>query len=440
MTHTTLQERVKIATLAQAGLHDRAIAEQVGWRVGTVRKWRRRAQQAGRAGLQDRRGRPPSGALRSFGPAIRERLVAWRAAHPGWGPKTLHTELIHDPTLRSQAVPSQRSIARWLREQGLSRRYERHRALPEVTPCPPLNPHEEWELDARGHARVADVGVVALLNLNDVCSRLRLLSYPCVVGRQRATRHPDTTDYQLLLRLAFTEWGRPNRLAVDRDSVFHDNTCPSPFPTRFHLWLLGLGCQLVFGRPNQPRDQAVTERSHQLWAQQVLQGQTFASLGDLQRALQRRRHFLNALLPCRSLAERPPLVAFPHAAHSARPYRPEWEPALFDPAPIQAYLAQGEWFRKASAVGSVSLGHQIYCLGPAFVRQEVAITFDPTDYHLLFQTADLAQFRRLPIKGLTVPDLVGDVWPLLGPEPFQLALPFTAHEARLLRFSDTLVA
>jgi hypothetical protein len=367
-------------------------------------------------------------------------LVAWRAAHPGWGAKTLHTELMHDPTLETQRVPSQRSIARWLREQGLSRRYERRRALPEVNQARPLVPHEEWELDARGHARVAEVGVVALLNLNDVCSRTRLLSYPCVVGRQRATRHPDTTDYQLLLRLAFTEWGLPDRLAVDRESVFHDNSSPSPFPTRFHLWLLSLGCQLVFGRPAQPRDQAVTERSHQLWDQQVLRGQTFATLADLDRVLRGRRHFLNTLLPCRSLAEVPPLVAFPHAARPRRPYRPEWEPDLFDPAPIHAYLARGEWFRKGSAVGSVSLGHQIYCLGPAFVRQEVAITFDPTDQHLVFQVADPAHLRRLPIKGLTAPDLLGDVWPLLAPGPFQLALPFTAREARLLRFYDTLVS
>ena len=42
---TTLQDRIIIWELAEAGNPDPWIANAVGWKVPTVRKWRRRAQQ-----------------------------------------------------------------------------------------------------------------------------------------------------------------------------------------------------------------------------------------------------------------------------------------------------------------------------------------------------------------------------------------------------------
>ncbi len=53
-------------------------------------------------------------------------------------------------------------------------------------------------MDARGYQRVPDVGVIALINLNDVFSRVKLLSYPCWSGQKRVSRHPTTEDYQLV--------------------------------------------------------------------------------------------------------------------------------------------------------------------------------------------------------------------------------------------------
>ena len=114
------------------------------------------------------------------------------------------------------------------------------------------------------------------------------MSYPCWLGEQRASRHPNTADYQLVFRLAASEWGLPDRLAVDRDSVFYDNTAKSPFPTRFHLWLLALEIDLVLGTPGRPTERGTTERSHQTWAQQVLQGATFANWQALWQALEER--------------------------------------------------------------------------------------------------------------------------------------------------------
>ena len=48
---TTLQERIEIMELAQAGKTDREISEQLKRPRSTVRKWRRRAQSGGAKGI-----------------------------------------------------------------------------------------------------------------------------------------------------------------------------------------------------------------------------------------------------------------------------------------------------------------------------------------------------------------------------------------------------
>ena len=92
--------------------------------------------------------------------------------------------------------------------------------------------------------RVEGVGKVSLINLVDVTSRLKAESYPSL-----ETTNPALPDYQLTLRRAFLTYGLPQTLTLDHGTVFYDNSTPSPFPTRLHLWLLALGVQVRFTRP-----------------------------------------------------------------------------------------------------------------------------------------------------------------------------------------------
>jgi transposase len=434
---TTLRDRATIDQLAQLGYTDSQIAVEVGWKVRTVRKWRRQAQREGRKGMASKMGRPATGALSSYPSRFRETLRAWRIDHPGWGPKTLRTELEGDESFKGQRLPSLSGIANFLKEQDLTRTYERHSELPQPESQAASAPHEEWEMDSRGQEYVPDVGVIALIDLSDEF-KVKVISYPCLVGQKRATRRPRTEDYQLVLRLAFTEWGLPDRIAVDHDSVFYDNTCKSPFPTRFHLWLLALGVDLTFGRPGQPTDQATVERSHQTWAWQALEGQTFADWDRVRAYLEQRRHFLNYRLPCRTLGDLPPLVAHPEALQPRRLYRPEWEMELLDLSRVYAYLSEGQWFRQVSQVGTACLGRQTYGLGVTWSRESVEITFDPPDRQLVFRSADGGQERRLPLQGVSTTDLMGEMGPLVNLDHFQLALPFTWDEWRVTRLCETL--
>ena len=435
---TSLQDRATIDQLAQLGYTDRQIAAEVGWKVRTVRKWRCRAQRDGRKGLASKLGRPATGALSSYPSRLRETLRVWRTGHPGWGPKTLRAELEADESFEGQRLPSLSAIANFLNELELARPYERHSELPQPKTQAANAAHEEWEMDSRGQEYVPDVGMIALINLSDVFSKVKVISYPSLVGQKRATRRPRTEDYQLVLRLSFTEWGLPDRIAVDHDSVFYDNTCKSPFPTRFHLWLLALGVDLIFGRHGRPTDQGTVERSHQTWAWQALEGQTYAEWDRVRAYLEQRRHFLNYRLPCRTLEDLPPLIAHPEALSPRRLYRPEWEMELLDLSRIYVYLAKGQWFRQVSQVGTVSLGGQIYGLGVTWSRESVEISFDPDEQLLVFRSADGERKIRLPLQGISTTDLVGELGPLVNLDHFQLALPFTWDEWRVTRLCETL--
>ena len=436
---TLLAERVRINELAQKGKRDPAIAEELGWSRWTVRKWRRRQRDQGRAGLHSQMGRPKRGALSSYPAELKETLLTWRQQHPGWGAKTLQAELAADERFAGQKLPSLRSINHLLKDNDLVKPHERHTSLPQSAATSPQASHEEWEIDACGHQYIPDVGVIELINLNDCYSHLRLLSYPCLLGRQRLSRRATTHDYQLVLRLAFAEWGLPEKLSSDHLRIFYEPQSKSPFPTRLHLWLIALGISLNFGRFNQPTDQAITERSHQLWDSQVVQGQTFIDWAHLFQALQKRRDFLNTQLPCATLDELPPLVAHPEALSNPRSYRPEWEIELLDLSRIYAYLAHGHWFRRVSSVGAVSLGGCIYYLNQSWANTQVEITFDPEDIQFVVQAADRQRQHRLVPKGLSVDDLLDEMSPLARLPAFQLALPFSWQDWRRARLCDTLM-
>ena len=79
---TTLQERLDITERATAGESDSEMAAALGCSIWTVRKWRRRGQHQGRAGLSSQMGRPIHGPLSTLPVGMREAIVQMRQTHP----------------------------------------------------------------------------------------------------------------------------------------------------------------------------------------------------------------------------------------------------------------------------------------------------------------------------------------------------------------------
>ncbi len=275
---TTFQTRLEISEHAAAGLNDTRITERVGCSIWTVRKWRRRSMHQGHVGFKSPMGRPAAGPLSTFPKKLQETILHLRKLHPGWGPNTLLAALKMDVYWGNQPLPSRARIATLLKQAGLTRRYQPHHDLLQPSRTSLSAPHQEWQMDAQGIMRVEGVGKVSLITIVDVVSRLKAESYPSL-----ETTNPALSDYQLSLRRAFLTYGFPQVLTLDHGTVFYDNTTPSPFPTRLHLWLLALGVQVRFTRKRCPTDHAIIERTHQTMTAQALLGQTYASHTDLWR-------------------------------------------------------------------------------------------------------------------------------------------------------------
>src|SRR6266700_775118 len=401
---TTFQIRLEISEHAAAGLNDTQIATVVGCSVWTVRKWRRRWQKLGRVGSTSRMGRPATGPVSSFPNEVKEVILRLRKLHPGWGPNTLLTALKMEAGFRGQPLPSRARIATLLKEAGLTRRYQPHHDLIQPPRVPLNTPHQEWQMDAQGIMRVEGVGKVSLITIVDVVSRLKTESYPSL-----ETTNPALPDYQLSLRRAFLTYGLPQVLTLDHGTVFYDNTTPSPYPTRLHLWLLALGVQVRFTRKRCPTDHAIIERIHQTMTAQALLGQTYASHADLWAGLDERRAVLNRHLPSRALSRQAPLEAYPQAIHSGRMYRPEWEEDLLCLERVWTYLRACRWFRRIRTNGFFCLGGYSYYLGKQVAHLGVAIRFDADPLAFLCQFEGNEEIVRVPAQGLTKADLMGEL-------------------------------
>ena len=177
---TSLQQRMEIQSRAAAGTSDAQIAAELQLSPATVRKWRRRGQRQGRAGLVSTLGRPPRGALSSFSAEVRAAIRALRTAHPGWGPLTLRAELARQPQYQGQRWPQRSQIAAFLHEMGVTRSYQRRTELTQPPAPTILQAHQVWELAAQGVQVVKDLGKLVLIDMLDCYSRVKVESWACL--------------------------------------------------------------------------------------------------------------------------------------------------------------------------------------------------------------------------------------------------------------------
>ncbi len=280
---------------------------------------------------------------------------------------------------------------------------------------------------------VAGVGNVSLITIIDVVSRLKVESYPCL-----DTTNPPLEAYQLMLRRAFLTIGLPRRITLDHGTVFYDNTSPSPFPTRLHLWLLALGIDVCFTRKRCPTDHAKIERTHQTMTLQALLGQHWPDQAALWAGLDARRAMLNQHIPSGVLQGQAPLQAYPEAAYSGRFYRPEWEAEMLDLARVFGYLATCRWFRRIRANGRLDLGGYDYYLGTSLRNQMLELRFDAAQSCFLGQPAGSEITLTIAPQGLAKTDLMGELGHLLALPAYQLALPFSQEAWRQLEYTHAL--
>lgn len=425
----SLSEKKFIESQRALGVSCQDISQELGIKVRLVYKWTALIKQGEMCTIQ---GRPAQGVGSSFvkdDKNVFKRIEHYRGLHPKWGAKTIQVELVEKDKYSVENLPSARTIERYLKHLLLTEVYEKHRPLAQSKRTQVEDCHDCWQMDDKGGEYYSGVGVVSMINVKDVKSCAHVQAFPLNFAHKRC--HPNISDYQCALRLAFYEYGLPKRLQSDHGSNFHESKSQSPFPTPLHLWLLGLGVDLEWARIYRPTDQAKVERTHQTLHDQIQQTVDFKSWQDFKKTLDERRYRLNYQIDCDSLGK-PPLTAFPKARHSGRFFNPLMEQELFDNKRIKHYLDKREWFRKISDIKTLSLGGHIYHLKDFKLTKSnraAKIVFDAQTDNLIFYAVN-ELITQLPIKGLGFNDLVEpDFFRTL--KNLQLELPFDWKTAKI---------
>ena len=127
---------------------------------------------------------------------------------------------------------------------------------------------------------------------------------------------------------------------------------------------------------------------------------------------------------------RPPLEAYPQLLSQRRPYRPEWELALFDIRRVYDHLAQFTFERKVNANAQISLGRQLYSIGKKLKQEHnlefVVARFDPDQAEwVVYKDPDnQEELVRCSLKGVSAELLTGlELDPVQFSPPMQLTFP-----------------
>jgi transposase InsO family protein len=421
-TPLTQAEKKIIGEKKTGGMSLLQISTELQCSPETVRKW-------WRCGRDQRivqpRGRPKRGPLSTYPQSVIEKALELKKSHPHWGPKKVRLEMKPLLSLSDRELPSPARLSVLYKQRCPEAVQPRQRRL-----LPPPNPkvsyvHQRWQMDAKEGIPVGTERA-NVQEIEDIYSGLMITSLAFLTPQTtNGWQHLHREEHQQALRWAFSEWGLPEEVQTDHDSVFVNSTDPG-FPTLFTLWLIGLEVAHVLSRPHRPTDQARVERNHRTQGDFVWKDQSFEQLSAFQTALDHHRQVFNEQYPSQATHchGHPPLVVFPTAHFSGRSYHPDLEWGLFDLKRVDAFLAKQVWTRKVAQNGTVHLADEYYILGSAWKSQWVSVTFLPDSRSFHFQTKDGAVIMDHPARRLEKDQIIGLI-PAHIPMPigFQLPLP-----------------
>jgi hypothetical protein len=196
---------------------------------------------------------------------------------------------------------------------------------------------------------------------------------------------------RVALREMFDLYGLPKGLRMDNGMPW--GSSGNDLPSVLALWLVGLGLELTFNPPRQPRYNGVVEKSNdtnQRWSEP----HTAASAEEWQGrvdAMDRRQRETYPYLRGRSR-----LAVFPQLSDSGKPYSESWEQEKWDIGLAREYLAGHVARRRVSSGGRFTLYHRAYYAGRMHAGQTVLVNYDPLACEWLVTGETGCQLRKLP--------------------------------------------
>ncbi len=184
--------------------------------------------------------------------------------------------------------------------------------------------HQRWQMDFKLGIALTDGTLVNLHTVRDPVGEACLGAFVSPAGKvgQKAKR---ATFEQVRgsLRTCFARWGTlPDEIQTNAESVFVGQP-QDTFPSRFTLWLVGLGVDHVVIRPGRPTDNAEVERCHRTVNDYVIVGNEKAHLTQLQHLLDEAVQEVAFDLPSRAegCAGVAPVTAHPELLQPRHPFQ-----------------------------------------------------------------------------------------------------------------------
>ena len=267
-----------------------SISRQTGY------KWLRRHAQDGAEGLQDRSRRPRHSPAMTGEDMTREVLLL-REEHPAWGGRKISRRLLD---LGFSEAPSPASVTRILHRHVLISPEASALSLPWQRFEHDM-PNALWQMDFKGWFQTLREGRCNPLTVLDDHSRYNIVLQAC--------GPTDTQTVQECLLQAFRQYGLPLRINTD-------NGAPWGSPSRagqlsaLAVWLIRHGIRISYSQPYHPQTNGKDERFHRTLKAEVLNGRSFATQQDVQRALDSWRRVYNLERPHEALGMATPSTRY----------------------------------------------------------------------------------------------------------------------------------
>ena len=341
---------VRLALLE--GANRRELCRRFGISAETGYKWLRRWS-AGETELRDHSRRPHRSPSQTR-PALEERVLALRDAHPAWGARKLVARLERE----SIAAPAASTV------HAILRRNERvietaGQGVP-LTRFEKAMPNQLWQMDFKGWVKLTNGSRCHPLTVVDDHSRYLVCLKACA-GQTEATVRGH-------LETAFRHHGLPEAMFVDNGSPWGGG--PAERWTRFGVWLLKLGVGVLHSRPYHPQSRGKNERLHRTLNQEVLSMRCFRGLREAQCAFDAWLPIYNGERPHEALAMAVPADRYRPSLRSmpARLMEPEYD--------------EGDIVRKVGTTKAyIQFKGRLWPVGQAFFGERVAIRQRGADGH-----------------------------------------------------------
>jgi len=267
------QDRLCLLSLwSSSGLTAGEFAALVNVSTGSLYTWKRRFDEEGPAGLEERKRGAPSGSR--VPEPTRRAILFMKESHPEWG-----IDRIHDMLLRTEGFKaSAGAVRRVLAEEG----YEPEEAEPERHPdrvrrFERARPNQLWQSDLFNFTLPPSsrrVHVVAFLD-----DRSRFVTCHGVSAGSSGAFVRD------VFRTGVTNFGAPEEVLTDRGPQYHSWRGKSAF-TKV---LAAMGIEHVLARPRHPQTVGKTERFWKtLWQECLVERRP----RDVEEARERIGHFV----------------------------------------------------------------------------------------------------------------------------------------------------